>query len=286
MATTRQTKTKPAGTAVANYDEEMARYAAQYSKQEENSGGIPYFSVKGATLMFAGSPVPDNRMACVIVDVLIEHAYYPGRYDPDNPEPPSCFAFGRDETAMEPHRVCVEAGTAQNDICGMDRQEGCCPMNEFGSADTGRGKACKNTRRLALLPVPGEFDANGKFTIDHDELPNWLENSSFGFFRPGVTSVKAFSNYIKQAGEAMKLPPFGLITKVEIKPDASNQYTVEVKAIDKLPRELTPIVIKRLQEVKPIIETPYPPAAAEGRQKPAARGRGPAPKAAPRGRGR
>lgn len=281
------TKPKAAtGTAVANYDEEMARYAAQYSKQEENSGGIPYFSVKGATLMFAGSPVPDNRMACVIVDVLIEHAYYEGRYDPDNPSPPNCFAFGRDENEMEPHRVCVDAGSAQNDVCGMSGRDGCCPLNEFGSADTGRGKACKNTRRLALLPVPGEFDANGKFTVDQDELPNWLENSSFGFFRPGVTSVKAFSNYIKQAGEAMKLPPFGLITKVEIKPDASNQYAVEVKAIDKLPKALVPTVLRRLEEVKPIIETPYPPAEDRPARPAPRRGTKPQPKPAPKGRGR
>jgi hypothetical protein len=248
------------GTAVANFDEELARQAEQYKKQEESSGGLPFFSVRGAVLTFAGNPIPNNEVAVIVADFMLENAYYDEEFDSDSPQPPACFAFGRDESDMSPHSVCVAAGTNQNDACGKNGQPGCCQWNEFGSADKGRGKACKNTRRLVLLPVPGTFDGRGKFEltegVDHAEF---VAKAGFGFYRLPVTSVKGFANFVNQVANVFHLPPHAMFTRMSVVPDASDQFKVIFEPICKAPRELLPQIMARHHEAVGIIETPYPP---------------------------
>lgn len=282
---TRKTTT---GTAVTNYDEEFARAAAEYSKQAEGmAGGQPYFSVRGGVLTFAGTPMPENRVACIVADFIYENAFYEGDFDPDNPQPPTCFAFGRVQAELAPHENVVAAGNAQNPQCGMARQPNCCELNEFGSADKGKGKACKNTAKLALIPVPGKF--SGKtFDLEADNA-EYVESAALGYFRLPVTSVGGFGLYVKQVSEALGVPPFGLVTCISVVPDPKTQFKVVFEPLQKIPKSFQGPVMKRNAEARAAINTPYP-APGEGEEEPApkrpARGAKAAPKPAPRGRGR
>src|SRR3990167_7275206 len=131
-------------TGLINWEAELAAQAEVAAGMEASTGTGSFFSIKGGLLSFAGSPMPNNQMAVIVLDSLMENVYYEGAYDASNPQGPKCFAFGRNEADMAPHEVTVQAGCQQSEACAG------CPMNEWASAAQGRGKACKNTRRLAM----------------------------------------------------------------------------------------------------------------------------------------
>ena len=91
-------------------------------------------------LTLRGDP---TALELVVVDFVTTHNFYAGRFDKDNIVPPDCFAIGVDPKNMVPS---PNAPNPQAKDCQS------CPMNAWGS--DGKGKACKNGRKLAVLP-PG-----------------------------------------------------------------------------------------------------------------------------------
>lgn len=250
-------------TAVANWDEELARDAEVAAGMEANAGGGQYFSTQGGILAFNDSPLPDNQMAVVIVDSILENVFYADEYDPNNPAPPTCFAFGRDDGALAPHPTVVERGQAQHETCRG------CPMNVFGTADKGRGKACRNTRRLALIPA-GDLTKEGRFTANRE--PDDFARAPMGFLKLPVTSVKGYANFVKQAAGALKRPPHGIFSTVKEIPDAKTQFKVLFSPLATVPNDVMAAVMARRAEAVATIETPYPLDVEERDDKPAARG--------------
>jgi hypothetical protein len=233
---------------VANWDEELAKQAAAAAETESSTATGNYFSTKGGILAWNDSPLKGNEMACVILDAVLENVYYGSDYDPDEPQGPQCFAFGRDEKTMAPHEDVIEAGTEQNETCHG------CPMNEFGTAEKGKGKACRNVRRLGLIPA-GSFDKNGMFEPEEDEEA--YKNAELGFLKLPVTSVKAYAAYVKTLAASMKRPPLGVFTKISVVPDAKTQFKVTFEALGLVPNELMGIVMERKPEAVATIESPY-----------------------------
>lgn len=256
--TTRQADDeKPAKSGVAPgkqmiaWDKELANFADKSEAQEDTAttgAGMKYFSFKSGVLSFDEAVMPGNKVAVIILDGLFDHSYYEGRYDPENPSPPTCFALGRDEGELAPHKDVFERDQAQHDTC-----EGC-PMNEFGSADTGRGKACKNTRRLAVIPA-GKYGKNGAFNLIEDE--EHYDDAGMAFMRIPVTSTTAYKTYVKSLTQNLRKPTFAVVTEVRLVPDAKNQFAVQFEALEELPIELLDAVYKRVKEAEVLIETPY-----------------------------
>ncbi len=245
---------KPAG-GIVKWDAELAKEAEVAAQMEANTGGGKFLSVKGGVLTWNDAPVPGNEMPIVILDHIFENVMYEGDYDADNPTSPTCFAFGRDEKTMEPHQVPKDAGTAQEGPCVS------CPMNVFGSADKGKGKACKNTRRLGLISA-GSFAAGGKFKMITD--PEYYEKEGeVGFFKIPVTSIKMFGGFVKQVASALKRPPHGIITRVKVVPDPKSQFKVVFEPMQNLPDSLMTAIMKRRDEVKGVIDFPYQAASEE-----------------------
>lgn len=241
------TKKPTKSTAVANYDEQLAAMMQQEVEIEKsvNTGG-KFISTKGGQLTYDGQPMKNNEMYVVIVDHIFENAYYEGRFNPDNPQPPTCFAFGRNEKDLIPHVNVTEAGQDQCDNCTG------CPLNQWGSE--GRGKACKNVRRLALLPAGH---------VDHktDELELYDEDhfaaAEVAYLKLPVTSTKGFSTYVKQVAQAYNKPVLGVITRVYTTPDPKTQYKVNFEAIDEVPAELLGTLMQRRSAVMEEIDFPY-----------------------------
>ncbi len=240
----------PAGAAIVKWDEELAKQAEASAKMEANAGGGQFFSVKGGILTWNDAPVPGNQMAVVILDSILENVYYEGKFDPDNIASPTCFAFGRDDKELKPHALVFEAGTQEHDTCVG------CPMNEWGSADTGKGKGCKNVRRLGLVPA-GTFNAAGKFEPIED-LEHFL-TTPVGFMKLSVTSVKGYAGFVKQIAGALKRPPHGIITKIKVVPDTKTQFKIVFEAMMPLSNELMGNIMKRREEVAAVIDFPYTP---------------------------
>jgi hypothetical protein len=246
----------PVGGELSAFEQEMAQYANEVAKTEASTGSGNFFSLRAGQLAFNGQPMPGNEMAVVIVDYIFENVYYEGEWDPDDVRPPRCFSFSREGYDMTPHESVVKAGHAQNDRCEASG-EPLCKWNKFNSADKGRGKACRNTRRLALIPagtaVPNERPGTYIYFTD----PAQFADSPVGFLRLPVTSVKNWGMYAKSAAGALRRPYFGISTRVMVFPDKDTQVRVEFKPIDVLSEDIVRVVMRRKAEVAPIIESPY-----------------------------
>lgn len=269
-----------ASTALVNWDEELARQAEIAAAQEANTGGGQFFSLKAGVLTFNDSALPNNEMAVIIVDSIAENVYYEEAYDPDNPVPPTCFAFGRDDS-IAAHKTVFDADQVpENSPTCAD-----CPMNQWGSADKGRGKACRNGRRLALLSA-GVFKPDGRLDVIDAES---LKSSQIAFMKLPPTAINPYGTFVKQVAGALKRPPHGVITKIKVVPDAKTQFRVLFEPIMNVPNSLMGVTMQRHGEAQKVIEQPYMLERDEPPAKPEPKGRGrqaSAPKTAPAASGR
>src|ERR1700678_62457 len=248
---------KPAETAsprteVIDWEKEMEAQAKIAAGVVANIGGnVPRFSIRAGVLSIDDKALPGNHIAAVILDSLLENTFYEGEYDADNVVPPTCFAYGRDPQAMAPHEVVTAKGQAQSEKCNG------CPMNVFGSADRGRGKACKNRVKLMVIKA-GELSPEGRFAYsaaDYDA--EHFASAPAALFSVPPTSIGGYATFVKQVANSLRMPPHGIFTKITVRPDAKVQVRVTFEPLAKVPTALIPILMKRNAEVAPILEQPY-----------------------------
>jgi hypothetical protein len=204
---------KKPGTAMVAWDEALAARAQASKKAEASTSVGSFISTKGGILSYGGNTAPDNKMLVVIIDAIMENQLYEGKYDPNMPAGPVCYAFGRDEDEMAPHEKVEEP---VNDTCKG------CPNNEWGSADTGKGKACKNVRRLAVITadmLDGGAEAITEAEVAYMKLP--------------VTSVKGWASYVNQLAATSK-PPLAFVTEISVVPDTVSQFKVQFHVIEEI----------------------------------------------------
>ena len=256
-------------TALANWDEELARQAAVAAEQEASTGG-DYFSLRGGQLKLHGLNLPDNQMAVIILDFIKVNAFYDGPFDAETPQTPLCYALGRDEKTLAPHE---QAERPQHEGCAK------CPHNQWGSLVVNnvarRGKECRNLRRLLLIP-------GGSLTGGEHQAPattDQILQAPMAYLSVPPTSVKIFSTYVTTLN-ARKLPPRAVYTKVRLLPDTKTVYKLEFTPLGPVPRELIGAMMQRAQEAEALIAHPFPMRNADAGGAPAAAGGG---KAAPKG---
>lgn len=134
-------------------------------------------------------------------------------------------------------------------------------MNEFGSSDTGRGKACGNRRRLALVPIGFYNKRKGSrdFDLELFEDPKPVMEADIAFMKLPVTSVAGWKKYVRHVSGEFNRPPFGVATRIYIEPHAKHQFEVKFEVIDALPPEFAEAVIARNKEAMEVIAAPYSP---------------------------
>jgi len=274
---TRKTATASKTTEIANWDEELAKQAQAAAAMEESTATGQFFGLKAGVLTFNDSPLPGNQMAAIILDSVLENVFFAGAFDPDVPQTPVCFAFGRDEKELAPH---VNVDTEE----GFERQcESChdCEKNKFGSAETGRGKACRNTRRLAIISGGTLNPKTDEFTMTELDA---IESATVGFMKLPVMSVKGYAAYVKNLAGALKKPPLAMFTKISVVPDPKSQFRVLFEALEPVPDEYLTAILARVNEAKESIEQPYTPRTEEFEQVKPAQKRGAKAQAPARGR--
>lgn len=232
-------------TEVANWEAELAA-GVEEQRAEEQAGG-QFYSTKGGALTLGGVAVPGNQLVCVVLDSIHERVYYgTKKYDPQNPgSGPVCCAYSRDGKNERPHEVVVAAGSAQAETCAT------CKWDKFGTSDLGKGKACKQQRRLALLPCGAV--TNGRFVPAKAAA---LREVSVGLLRVPVTSVKAFSSLVVQMVEVGKRPLWSVVTRVWLQADPKDQFHINFSALEELPREFRAVVMERRPEARAMLEAP------------------------------
>lgn len=253
-------KKKP-GTEVANWREELAAAAEEEaSSQRASGGGQKFFSMKAGVLSYDGDPMPGNRMVAIVIASTLENSYYDSAFVEGQKTAPRCFAFARKESDLEPHES-VDSNPyfeRQSDECSD------CPMNQWGTARTGRGKACSNTMRLELLPA-GQFKETGKGrskTVEFDGLeedPDHYEAAETAFMKLPVMSVKNFANYVKELSADYERPSWAVFTEIYLEPDPKSQFKVCFEYMDEVPDDLMEVVMARHKKAQDAIGFPYNP---------------------------
>lgn len=249
MVATKNVPATKKSTAMVNYQDRLAAMAKESTQQESSVASGQFLSTKAGQLSWNGSPAAGNKLQVIVLDAILENAYYPSEYDSENPQPPVCFAFGRDEKTLVPHEDSAEP---QHESCHG------CPMNEFGTAERGKGKACKNIRRLGLVsatPMTTEGVLKGEIA----------------YLKTPVTSVKGWASYVRTLDAIHHTAPLGVVTEIGSVPDPKSQFKLTFNYIDDVDEGVIPAVFDRHEEVKSAIEFPYSPPSSESpvKKKPA-----------------
>jgi hypothetical protein len=252
---------KPAAkktTAVVAWKEELAQAAAAQAKQQRAVSQGSSINTAGGVLSFNGAPIEDNNLDAIVLDAVITNVFYLGDYDPSNPASPVCYASGYDEDTMAPHE---KAPDPQNSDCKT------CPHNQWGSADKGRGKACKNQVKLALV------------SADAAESGENAKESEIITLNVPVTSVKAWTIHQSELTKGLGMPTWAVITNIEPQPNPKGGFMLKFSlpgesAVDFDVDGVFEAIKAKLPMAKEINNQPYPEFVEE--EKPAKRsvGRG------------
>src|SRR5574337_71349 len=107
---------------------------------EKPTGFNSSITIRGGVMMVDKNKVKDNELDVVILAAVHENQWYTSKFDPDSIQTPDCYAIGAEEEGLAPHADSADKQGDENGMCAN------CEHNKMGSADTGRGKACKNVR--------------------------------------------------------------------------------------------------------------------------------------------
>jgi len=142
-------------TAIANINDLRNALAAKLQAQKNSmppAAGVKIRATRDGFVLPDGSTT--NTINAVVVDVRYINTFYEGRYTPNDPKPPVCWALDADANTLAPNEASPKP---VHDACSG------CPKNEFGSA--GKGKACKNMVRIAII-TPDADVKSGVYMID------------------------------------------------------------------------------------------------------------------------
>jgi hypothetical protein len=229
----------PKTTAVATWDEELAKHAKAIAETERPS--LSSFSLRGGILKLQDVALPDNMVEGVIIANVFVNELYEGKWDPNVVRNPICSAIAEVEEELAPNPAnCLKL---QNPTCSG------CPQMEWGSdPGGGRGKACKEVRRLGIIPMKSLDQANPVESVAKAEL---------AVLRVSVTSVKQWANYVQEINSLYKAPPWALITRIKVVQDAKTQFKIMFTGIGKLSPELGKAIYARREEATRILSTPF-----------------------------
>lgn len=180
-------------TELVNIEAELQKQALAIASRVAAPSGNRIRITQAKTFKLPDGSESSGPIDCVIVDFAAAHYYYTTPYSENNPIPPACFALSFDANTLTPS---VNSPDKQAEFCAV------CPQNQFETAANGKGKACRNTRQLAVLPVNAT-----------EETPIWLLSVS-------PTAIQAFDKYVTMVARKFG-PPMKVVTKIGFDPTAS-----------------------------------------------------------------
>lgn len=244
------------GTSIANIDAELSNEVALLKNSISQGGGNKIKVEATGDFITPDGMNLGNEIEIVVVDFATHHDFYLGAYNPQNPEPPVCFARGKDLTTLAPDE---ESPDKQHGDCRT------CPMNQFGSGTNGKSKACKNSRMLAVLVV----DPENPDAINEPDAPLYA-------LQLPPTAIKSFDGAVAHIARSLNGPPI----KARLTVTAKNVGTYAlISFVDPVPNPAYAVHAARRAEAGDILYRKPDFAAYEARQQQSAPARGrPAPR--------
>jgi hypothetical protein len=182
----------------AELAEEMSGLVMEFQKIKMPSGGQIAFEIAGDN---PEDPDVEKALVGIVVDHHPSNVLFEGDYDGEKKTPLCSSVDGK---------FGVDIQTGKEKSCLT------CPMNEFGSGDDGRGKACKNGHNIYLL----------------------REGESFPLLLVlPPTSRKPFNSFMTKRLIGKGLLSSAVITKITLKKEKNAggiEYAQAVFAVDRL----------------------------------------------------
>lgn len=173
-----------------------------------------------------------KTLEVAVVDYIHTNSYYDDIFDPENPAPPACMAISVTGEEMAP---LSNSPRLQHETCDG------CEHNAWGSADRGRGKACSEQYKLAIIqPQTGEDYSTADMailTLPPTSRPNWTA-------------------YVKDINDKLQRPPYGVLTEFgfESKAEWPILEPTFVKKVGSV-KDLNDIIARR-NEARELLTTP------------------------------
>lgn len=183
---------KPTGVALVSMKEAIQKELESLGQRTGSPGGDEIRITQDKMFKLPDGTEHPGPLKFVIVDFVTHRTFYDRVFDPKNPCPPACFAISVTPTGMAPPK---DVPDRQSDQCSG------CPKNEWGSADRGDGKACKEMRALAVIPEDAD------------------ETTEATIMRVSPTALKAFDSYVRSIAGSLQKAPFQVITEVSFDPN-------------------------------------------------------------------
>lgn len=234
VATTNQTS------ALALPGDVLAALAAEAkAAAAKERPAVGRIGLKSGVMTYAGTPVVGNKMEAIVLCASFRNVWYAGRYDPNNIVPPNCFAISMTDDGMVPH---ANVNKQPHSTCAG------CPNDEWGSdPNGGRGKACKQSRRLVLLP--GHAMEQG---------PDALRSAEMAVLDLPVTSVKNYSSFVNTLTASVNVPTYAAVAEISVTPDAKTQFKVNFRPMRVVPSmEHLEAIKSRIDSAQQIALEPY-----------------------------
>lgn len=175
---------------LALVQQQLAARAASLKEQIEQPTANRLSINDNGDFVGADGLVLGPEVDLIVLDFISANRYYSRPYNPNNIEPPGCFAFGRVIADMAPHETAPEP---QHEKCAG------CPKNEYGTDARGTGKACKNTREIAV--------------ITHDQFDLPPEEQKVLVYSVPPSGLKSFDAAVNYVLRTHNMPPIAVVMR-------------------------------------------------------------------------
>lgn len=223
----------------AEFLKELANEAKDAAAQERPA--VTKLSTAGGLLKYQGEPVAGNNMDVVVLYASYRNVWYAGAYDRNNIKNPDCFSLSETDEGMVPD---PNVANPPNATCGG------CPKNAWKSdvkADgtVGKGKACKESRRLVMMPA-GSLE-----TVDS------VKSAELAILDLPVTSAKNYGALVNTVAATVGVPVWACVTNVKVQP-SKNQFEVVLTPLRVAPSKEIILALKaRVEDAKRLALEPY-----------------------------
>jgi hypothetical protein len=135
-----------------------------------------------------GTEVDDFE--AIVIDFVAANYFYKEAFERGNITPPQCFSLSMEPAGMGPSKSSPDP---QGVACSS------CWANQFGSA--GKGKACQNTRLLAIIPTDATVE------------------TELSIIKVSPTAIRAFDAHAANVARKHGMPVRAVLTKFSFSED-------------------------------------------------------------------
>lgn len=216
---------------------------SQFAKEAKDAAAkerpsVSRISLQGGIIQYMGNPVPDNTLDAIVVASVFRNTFYMGAFNPNQIVNPNCYALAEEEDDLKPYDNVKEP---EHETC-----EGC-PMGEWESAGGGsRAKACKQSRRLVIMPASALEDIEA------------IKTGELAVLDIPVTSVKNWSNMVNTLSAGTSRPVWSFVISFTTEADPKTQFKLEMTATQQINSEpMLRAIMARRNEALRLALAPY-----------------------------